>query len=148
MLKNSFAFEIVLTYPFAYFEVLSLLVIKMNTIRFTSVSEMPGKDDLSKCLTRKIWVKSGQELKEGALGLVGMHIMHKVADYVSNKYKFNNNIKLYVVSFAVVYWIHLFIRNTYRDIVLDSLKHCQLHKGLDVYAGVFIMYPFLCKISV
>jgi len=53
---------------------------------------------------------------------------------MSNKYKFNDNTKLYFVSFAVVYWIDLFVRNEYRDIVLDSLKYCQRHKGLDVYA--------------
>jgi len=120
----------------------------MNTIRFTPVSEMPGKDDLSKCLTRKIWVKSGQELKERTSGLVGMYIMHKVVDYVSNKYKFNNNIKPYVVFFAVVYWIDLFIKNEYREVLLNSLKYCQRNKGLHVYAGVFIMYLFLCRIPV
>lgn len=53
---------------------------------------------------------------------------------MSRKYKFNDAAQLYFVSFAVVYWIDVFIRNEYRDILLDSLRHCQRHKGLDVYA--------------
>jgi putative transposase len=53
---------------------------------------------------------------------------------MSNKYKFNDNTNLYFVSFAVVYWIDLFIRNEYHGILLDSHKYCQRHKGLDIYA--------------
>ena len=41
---------------------------------------VPGKDDTSKYLTRTIWVKNGHETKMRTLGLVGMHIMHKVAE--------------------------------------------------------------------
>jgi putative transposase len=41
---------------------------------------------------------------------------------------------LYFVSFAVVYWIDLFIRNEYRDILLEGWKYCQTKKGMDLYA--------------
>lgn len=41
---------------------------------------VPGKDDVSKYLTRTIWVQSGQQTKKAVLGLAGMHIMHKVAE--------------------------------------------------------------------
>ncbi len=41
---------------------------------------VPGKDDLKKYFTRTILVKNGEEMKERTLGLVGLHIMHKVAE--------------------------------------------------------------------
>ena len=42
--------------------------------------------------------------------------------------------KLHFVSFAVVYWIDVFIRNEYKDVLLESLRYCQQKKGLEVYA--------------
>lgn len=53
---------------------------------------------------------------------------------MSNKYKIRDQQKLYFVSFAVVYWLDIFIRNEYKTILIDSLKHCQKVKGLDLYA--------------
>jgi putative transposase len=53
---------------------------------------------------------------------------------MSTKYKFTDQEKLYFVSFAVVYWIDLFIRNEYKDILLDSWKYCQSNKGMELYA--------------
>ncbi|MES2109351.1 MAG: transposase [Bacteroidota bacterium] len=52
---------------------------------------------------------------------------------MSTRYKFHDQDKLYFVSFAVVNWIDLFTRNEYKDIMLDSFRHCQQHKGLDIY---------------
>jgi REP element-mobilizing transposase RayT len=52
---------------------------------------------------------------------------------MSTKYKFRDQDQLYFVSFAVVNWIDLFIRNEYKDIILDSWKHCQAKKGLEIY---------------
>ena len=43
---------------------------------------------------------------------------------------------LYFVTFTVVHWIDLFIRKDYKDIMTDSLKHCQENKGLVVHAFV------------
>ena len=40
---------------------------------------------------------------------------------------------LYYVSFAVVAWVDVFTRKDYRDIVIESLQHCQQEKGLIVY---------------
>ena len=45
---------------------------------------------------------------------------------------------LYFVTFTVVNWIDLFIRKTYKDILIDSLKHCQENKGLVVHAFVIM----------
>ena len=53
---------------------------------------------------------------------------------MSIKYKFRNQEQLYFISFAVVYWIDLFIRNEYKDILLDSWKYCQANKGMELYA--------------
>lgn len=52
---------------------------------------------------------------------------------MSIKYKFRNQEQLYFVTFAVVNWIDLFIRNDYKQIMLDSWKHCQQYKGLEIY---------------
>ncbi|MEP1095902.1 MAG: transposase [Cyclobacteriaceae bacterium] len=53
---------------------------------------------------------------------------------MSRKYKFRNQDKLHFVSFAIVHWIDLFIRPTYSEVILESIKHCQKEKGLEVYA--------------
>ena len=53
---------------------------------------------------------------------------------MSTKYKFGDQQKAYFVSFATVYWIDVFTRNEYRQIVVDSIKHCQREQGLLVYA--------------
>lgn len=53
---------------------------------------------------------------------------------MSHKYKIRDNAKPYFVTFATVNWIDVFIRNEYRDELLNSLRFCQQRKGLDVYA--------------
>jgi putative transposase len=52
---------------------------------------------------------------------------------MSRKYKFHDSSKLYFVSFAVVYWIDLFIRQEYKNIVLESWKFCINNKGMELY---------------
>ncbi|WP_158992271.1 transposase [Mucilaginibacter sp. L196] len=52
---------------------------------------------------------------------------------MSIKYKFRNQEQLYFVTFAVVYWVDLFVRNEYKDILLDSWKYCCKNKGLEIY---------------
>jgi putative transposase len=53
---------------------------------------------------------------------------------MSRKYKFHDNDKLYFISFATVHWIDVFIREEYNHIILDSWKHCQEKRGLEIYA--------------
>ena len=53
---------------------------------------------------------------------------------MSRKYKFRDQDKLHFVSFATVHWIDLFTRATYSNILVDSIKHCQKAKGLEVWA--------------
>ncbi|MBS1600836.1 MAG: transposase [Bacteroidetes bacterium] len=57
---------------------------------------------------------------------------------MSRKYKFRDNDKLYFVSFAVVYWIDLFIRKQYKDILLDSWNFCMDKKGMELYGWVIM----------
>jgi REP element-mobilizing transposase RayT len=45
-------------------------------------------------------------------------------------YKIRNNQAIHFVTFSVVEWIDVFTRSIYKDIVVDSLRHCQEHKGL------------------
>ena len=52
---------------------------------------------------------------------------------MSKKYKFNDNDQLYFVTFTITNWVDLFIRNEYKEIVLDSIRYCQKNKDLDVY---------------
>jgi len=42
------------------------------------------------------------------------------------------------LTFQVVYWIDLFSRKIYRDIIIDSLKYCQREKGLEIFAWVIM----------
>jgi len=60
---------------------------------------------------------------------------------MSRKYKFKNPEGTYLVSFSVVNWIDLFIRNEYREIILDSFRYCQKEKGFIIYAWVLMPSP-------
>ncbi|WP_210463145.1 REP-associated tyrosine transposase [Rufibacter roseolus] len=53
---------------------------------------------------------------------------------MSRSYKIRDQHKLYFVSFATVHWIDVFTRRDYKDIFVESLKYCIIHKGLEVYA--------------
>ncbi len=57
---------------------------------------------------------------------------------MARKYKFHDDRKLYFVTFTVVYWLDVFIRNEYKDIIYESIKYCQKEKSLEVY-GYCIM---------
>lgn len=38
------------------------------------------------------------------------------------------------MSFAVVYWLDVFTRNEYKDILLQNLSFCQKEKGMEIVA--------------
>ena len=48
-------------------------------------------------------------------------------------YKIIDQGGLYYVIFAVAEWVDVFTRKDYRDIVIESLQHCQQEKGLIIY---------------
>ncbi len=53
---------------------------------------------------------------------------------MSRKYKFHNKEGLYFVSFATVYWVDVFIRDEYFDLIIQSLDFCRKNKGMEIYA--------------
>jgi putative transposase len=57
---------------------------------------------------------------------------------MSRKYKIRDQQKLYFVTFTVIDWIDIFIRDEYRSVVIESIRYCQQNKGLEVY-GYCIM---------
>ena len=57
---------------------------------------------------------------------------------MSRKYKIRDQKKLYFVTFTVIDWIDLFIRDEYKNIIIESIKYCQVNKNLEVY-GYCIM---------
>lgn len=57
---------------------------------------------------------------------------------MSRNYKFHNPEGIYFISFATVYWIDVFIRPNYKDLLLESIAYCQKEKGLIVYAWVIM----------
>jgi REP element-mobilizing transposase RayT len=57
---------------------------------------------------------------------------------MSTGYQISEQDELYYVTFQIVRWVDIFTRQVYRDIVIDSLKFCQQHKGLEIYAFVIM----------
>ncbi|MEI6748012.1 MAG: transposase [Bacteroidota bacterium] len=53
-------------------------------------------------------------------------------------YQIKDQSAAYYVTFQVVYWIDLFTRPAYRDIVLESLRCCQKEKELELFAWVIM----------
>jgi putative transposase len=42
--------------------------------------------------------------------------------------------KCYFITFTVVDWLDVFIREIYSNILIESIQYCQKQKGLEVYA--------------
>lgn len=57
---------------------------------------------------------------------------------MSEKYKVLNPEGTYFITCTIVDWVDLLSRAEYKDIIIDSLKFCQLHKGLIVHAYVIM----------
>jgi len=53
---------------------------------------------------------------------------------MSRKHKFCNPDRAYFVTFTVQNWVDIFIRNAYKNILVESLMYCQKHKGLEIFA--------------
>jgi len=53
---------------------------------------------------------------------------------MGRKYTIRNQLALHFVTFTVVEWIDLFIRNEYRQTIIDSLDYCKQNKGLRIHA--------------
>lgn len=57
---------------------------------------------------------------------------------MSRKYKFHNPTAVYFVSFATVYWIDVFTRQIYFDVLEQSIQYCRKEKGMELYAYCFM----------
>ena len=53
---------------------------------------------------------------------------------MSRNYKFHNKEGLYFVSFAVVHWIDVFVREEYSDCIVKNLNYCVANKGMEIFA--------------
>jgi putative transposase len=61
---------------------------------------------------------------------------------MSSKYKFDDREGVYFVTSTVVDWIHIFTRDIYRNILLDSFRFCQKNQGLLLHAWVLMPNHF------
>ena len=53
---------------------------------------------------------------------------------MSKRYKFEKPDGLYFITLTVVDWVDVFIRNEYKNILIENLAYCQKNKGLEVLA--------------
>jgi REP element-mobilizing transposase RayT len=53
---------------------------------------------------------------------------------MSERYKILDQKNQYFITFATVGWVDVFSRPEYVDIILESIRFCQLGKELQVYA--------------
>jgi putative transposase len=53
---------------------------------------------------------------------------------MSRKYRFHNPEGIYFVSFAIVYWLDIFVRQNYFATIAESLEYCRKEKGLLLFA--------------
>ncbi|MGQ1786750.1 MULTISPECIES: REP-associated tyrosine transposase [unclassified Saccharicrinis] len=52
---------------------------------------------------------------------------------MSDKYKIFDNQSAYFITMTTVGWIDVFTRKNHKMAIVDSLKYCQKHKGLEIY---------------
>lgn len=53
-------------------------------------------------------------------------------------YKIRNQSAIHFVTFSVIKAVDVFTKARYRNIVLESLKFCQVHKGLSLHSWVLM----------
>ena len=57
---------------------------------------------------------------------------------MGHAYKIYDQEIVHYVTCTVHQWVDVFTRKDYVDILLGSIRHCQEHKGLEVYAWVLM----------
>ena len=53
---------------------------------------------------------------------------------MSRNYKIHDQEDLHYLTYATVGWVDVFTRPVYKDILVESLRHCQQAKGLELFA--------------
>ena len=61
------------------------------------------------------------------------------------RYKILDQHRLNFVTLTVVDWIDVFIRKSHKDIIIESLRYCQIEKGLRVCAYVILKREWFAK---
>lgn len=57
---------------------------------------------------------------------------------MSRKYKFHEKNGAYFIRFATIFWIDVFTRLEYFDLIIESLDYCRKKKGMIIF-GYCIM---------
>jgi putative transposase len=57
---------------------------------------------------------------------------------MSSKYKVGEDAIAHFVTFSVIGWIDVFSRETYKEILINSLRFCQENKGLKLHAWIIM----------
>ena len=57
---------------------------------------------------------------------------------MSTGYQIKDQSALHYITLQVVYWIDIFTRAHYRDIIIENLVYCQQNKGLVIYGYVIM----------
>jgi putative transposase len=57
---------------------------------------------------------------------------------MANTYQIYDQGSVYFVTFTVHQWVDVFTRDVYKHIIIENLKYCQQHKGLEIYAWVLM----------
>lgn len=57
---------------------------------------------------------------------------------MSDKYLPANSDGIYFLTMTTVVWVDVFTRREYKQLVVDSLRYCQQHKGLELFAWYFM----------
>jgi REP element-mobilizing transposase RayT len=57
---------------------------------------------------------------------------------MATRYRFRDNEKPHFITYSVVNWIDVFSRETYTQILIDSLRYCISGKGLQLHAWVIM----------
>jgi REP element-mobilizing transposase RayT len=56
-----------------------------------------------------------------------------------SSWKIHSGIKYYFCTTSITEWYPVFIKNEYFLLVIDSLKYCQINKGLSIHAYVIML---------
>ena len=66
---------------------------------------------------------------------------------MSRKYKFNNKEGIYFVSFATVYWIDVFIRESYFELMIQALSFFRKERGMLIYVLCRAIFIYSLKLN-
>lgn len=69
---------------------------------------------------------------------------------MSEKYKVADSKYPHFITFTVVHWIDLFTRDLYRNVIIESLKFCQMNKELEIFAWCLMtnhLHLIVCSVG-